>query len=51
MVQDKGFKEFICWKCKIILFLYNCKIKVVIKCPECKITNRASVSEKEAPKV
>lgn len=39
----EGLKEFLCWKCKFLLFLYKDKISVVINCPKCKNENRAGV--------
>jgi len=43
MSEEGEYREFVCWKCKFLLFLYKCKIKVVINCPRCKIENRAGV--------
>ena len=42
-MDSKDLKEFRCWKCNALLFLYKLKISIVIKCFKCQNENRARV--------
>lgn len=45
--ETKELKEFTCWKCKILLFLYKIKLSVVINCPACQTENRAGAGSED----
>lgn len=46
-MADSNQKEFKCWKCKFLLFLYRIKLSVVIRCPQCEEMNRAGAGSEK----
>lgn len=44
-LKNKSLKEFRCFKCKKLLLKYENKIKIVIRCPRCRIDNYMNIEK------
>lgn len=51
LAEEKTFrvplllKEFRCFKCKKLLLKYENKIKIIIRCPRCKVDNYMNIEK------